>query len=282
MNLSSPLVSTADLARAPHWRVFDCRHDLSDPSLGEKQYAQGHIPGAQHAHLDRVLSGPMNGQNGRHPLPDAETLCAWLGDHGVGSDDTVVAYDASGGPYAARLWWLLRWLGHENVAVLDGGLPAWLAHGGAVDTAQPAPTPRRFERRASRVGTVETADVLSNLDRTAFCVVDARGAGRYAGEGETMDPRAGHIPGAFNRPFTDNLDSNGRFKPPGQLRAEFDTVTGDQPPERVVAQCGSGVTACHNLLAMAIAGLDGARLYPGSWSAWCSDPTRPIATGLNP
>ncbi|KRC12316.1 3-mercaptopyruvate sulfurtransferase [Hydrogenophaga sp. Root209] len=282
MSLKSPLVSAADLAAHPEWRVFDCRHDLANPELGAQQFAAGHIPGAVHAHLDRVLSGPTNGRNGRHPLPDPDALCEWLRAQGVHDSDVIVACDASGGAYAARLWWLLRWLGHGDVAVLDGGLPAWEAGGGVLVTDVVDRTPARFERREPLVDMVNTADVQANLEQAQFLVVDARGAGRYAGEGETLDPRAGHIPGAHNRPFTDNLDASGRFHPAARLRADFDRVTGGQPPGQVVAQCGSGVTACHNLLAMELAGLPGARLYPGSWSEWCSDDTRPLASGPLP
>jgi thiosulfate/3-mercaptopyruvate sulfurtransferase len=282
MLLKSPLVSAVDLAAHPEWRVFDCRHDLANPENGAQQFAAAHIPGAVHAHLDRVLSGPTNGSNGRHPLPDPDALCVWLGAQGVGNRDVIVACDASGGAYAARLWWLLRWLGHSDVAVLDGGLPAWEAAGGMLVADVVARTPARFERRERLVDTVTTADVQANLEQAQFLVVDARGAGRYAGEGETLDPRAGHIPGAHNRPFTDNLDTSGRFLPANRLRADFDRVTGGLPPGRVVAQCGSGVTACHNLLAMALAGLPGARLYPGSWSEWCSDETRPSVSGPMP
>jgi thiosulfate/3-mercaptopyruvate sulfurtransferase len=282
MPLTSPLVSAAELAAHPEWRVFDCRHDLTNPDLGAQQFAAGHIPGALHAHLDHVLSGPPNGHNGRHPLPDPDALCDWLGAQGVRNSDVVVACDASGGAYAARLWWLLRWLGHSQVAVLDGGLPAWERGGGGLVTDVMARTPERFERRAPWVHTVDTADVQANLERGSFLVIDARGAGRYAGEGETLDPRAGHIPGAHNRPFIDNLDASGCFLAPDQLRADFKRVTGGLSPGKVVAQCGSGVTACHNLLAMELAGLPGARLYPGSWSEWCSDDTRPIAVGSLP
>lgn len=282
MRLKSPLVSAAELAAHPEWRVIDCRHDLAKPELGEQQFASGHIRGAVHAHLDRVLSGPMDGGNGRHPLPDPDTLCRWLGAQGVTHADVVIACDASGGAYAARLWWLMRWLGHSDVAVLDGGLPAWDAWGEALVTDDIPRIPAQFERRESLVGTVTTADVQANLDSAHFFVVDARGAGRYAGEGETLDPRAGHIPGARNRPFTDNLDGNGRFHASDRLRAEFSQIAGGVTPARVVSQCGSGVTACHNLLAMELAGLTGARLYPGSWSEWCIDDMRPIAVGSRP
>lgn len=282
MHLNSPLVSATELAAHPEWRVIDCRHDLAKPALGEQQFAAGHIRGSVHAHLDLVLSGPVNGNNGRHPLPDPDALCEWLGAQGVSNVDVVIACDASGGAYAARLWWLMRWLGHSNVAVLDGGLPAWSAVGGALVTDGVPSVPTHFERHESLVGTVTTANVKANLETAQLIVVDARGAGRYAGEGETLDPRAGHIPGARNRPFTDNLDGNGYFHSGDRLRTEFAQITGGVTPERLVSQCGSGVTACHNLLAMELAGLAGARLYPGSWSEWCVDETHPIALGSRP
>lgn len=282
MPLKFPLVTVAELAIHPEWRVFDCRHDLANPDSGLKQYAEGHIPGAAHAHLDLALSGAKSGHNGRHPLPASTSLCEWLGGQGVVNADTIIAYDSSGGIYAARLWWLMRWLGHENVAVLDGGLPAWLAAGGVLQTDIVVRTAGHFTRRAQLVDTVSTDDVLANLESSQFLVVDARGAGRYAGEGETLDPIGGHIPGARNRPYTENLSASGHFHSANQLLTDFGRIINLMPPERVVAQCGSGVTACHNLLAMELAGLRGARLYPGSWSEWCSDGSRPIATGRLP
>jgi len=280
--VKTTLVRVEELAAAPGWRVVDCRHDLTVPNAGRAQYDQGHIPGAVHAHLDSVMSGAKDGRNGRHPLPDRRALADWLGAQGIGPQDQVVVYDAAGGAMAARLWWLLRWLGHEAVAVLDGGWQAWVQAGLPVSTDLPAPAPTTFPVGESRVRTVTTQDVAGNLATGRQQVVDARAAGRYAGIGETLDPKGGHIPGAINRPFADNLAANGHFKPADSLRAEWAAVLQGKPPRDVIAQCGSGVTACHNLLALEVAGLGGAALYPGSWSAWCSDDSRPVATGPTP
>lgn len=261
-------------------RFVDCSHDLADVAAGARAYADMHLPGAIHAHLDEDLSGPRNGSNGRHPLPEPQRFCAWVARHGIRGNEHVVAYDRSGSMYAARLWWLLRWIGHGRVSVLDGGLPAWQAAGLPLERevrtwpAIPVPTVQ-----ADRDFWVDTAFLERNLATREALVVDARGSARFAGIGETLDPRAGHIPGARNRPYSDNLDPDGRFKPAHVLRAQWDAVLEDRAPALVVAQCGSGVTACHNLLALEVAGLPGARLYPGSWSEWCSDPARPIVTG---
>ena len=274
------LVSAAELARHPEWRVVDCRHDLSQPALGAQRYAQGHLPGAVHAHLDDDLSGPKTGGNGRHPLPARTAFVAWLQKNGITGDDQVVAYDDAGGAYAARLWWLLRSVGHTRVAVLDGGLDAWKATGGALTQDLPRHAASTFKPQGTDASpTVDVHDVLRNLQARESLVLDARGASRYAGVGETIDPVGGHIPGAANRPYMDNLGADGRFKPADALRAEFEAVLGAWQPQQVIAQCGSGVTACHNLLALQVAGLTGARLYPGSWSEWCSDPARPVARG---
>jgi thiosulfate/3-mercaptopyruvate sulfurtransferase len=273
-------------------RIVDCSHDLVQPALGQQQYEQGHIPGAVHAHLDRDLSGPAHGSNGRHPLPTAEAFCAWLGRQGITPGMTVVAYDRSGGMYAARLWWMLRWVGHTQVRVLDGGWKAWTGAGLPAETGTPAPAPAVYPTaEPQEEQAVDVGFVLRNLQDKAAVVVDARAAGRYAGEGETIDPIGGHIPGALNRPFLDNLDADGRFKSATTLRAEWQAVAGAHltgpaapggPSAALVMQCGSGVTACHNLLALELAGLGGARLYPGSWSEWCSDRSRPMATGPQP
>lgn len=272
------LVTAADLATHPQWRVFDCRHDLGDPSKGLQAYRLAHIPNALHAHLDQDLSATKTGFNGRHPLPTASQFAQWLGRCGVRNTDFIVAYDDASGAYAARLWWMLRWIGHANVAVLDGGFAAWTRDSRPVTTDVPRfePTTFAFEERSDTW--VGTADVLANLDRQAMQIVDARGANRFAGRDETIDPVAGHIPSALNRPFTDNLGADGRFKSPRDLRSEFESLLQGRSPATIVHQCGSGVTACHNLLAMEVAGLEGSRLYPGSWSEWCSDPSRPIAT----
>jgi len=281
MSPYTTLVDVPTLARHigdPRWVVIDCRHDLARPEQGRADYAAGHLPGARFLHLDDDLSGPKTGRNGRHPLPEPEALAETFGRVGIDAGKQVVAYDAQGGMYAARLWWLLRWLGHEAVAVLDGGLQAWVAAGQPLSTEIPAVAPARFQA-APRDCHVDAAVLLARLDRPHYLIVDARSPDRFRGENETLDPVGGHIPGARNRFFRDNLDAAGRFKPAAALRSEWETLLGDTPPERVVHQCGSGVTACHNALAMAIAGLHGSRLYPGSWSEWCADPARPVARG---
>lgn len=258
--------------------IIDCRHDLAQPDAGERAYAESHIPGAHFLHLDRDLSGAKNGRNGRHPLPDPAVLALKLGQLGVYGGRQVVAYDDSGGMFAARLWWLLRWLGHDDVAVLDGGLSAWKQAGLPVSTDHPTPITAHFQHRIALP--VITADqLLQQLSSPRLALLDARAPDRFRGQNETLDPVAGHIPGARNRFFRDNLDATGRFKPATQLRAEFSQLLQDKNDAYVIHQCGSGVTACHNLLAMEIAGLHGSVLYAGSWSEWCSDPTRPIVTG---
>ncbi|CAM2148085.1 putative 3-mercaptopyruvate sulfurtransferase [Pararobbsia alpina] len=281
------LISAANLAerlQASKESVYvvDCRFDLADASAGERAYAQGHVPGAHYFHLDRDLSGAKTGTNGRHPLPDRDALARHFGDRGLTNGVQVVAYDGLGGMYAARLWWLLRWLGHDSVAVLDGGVDAWTQAGMQLVTDVPVETPQLFNHGAPLAVTIDAAGVERNLKSLERIVVDARAADRYRGENETIDPVGGHIPGALNRPFKDNLSADGRFKPAHTLRDEFHTVLGQVPPERAIMQCGSGVTACHNLLAMEVAGLHGAALYGGSWSEWSSDPKRPVATGAHP
>lgn len=277
---ATTLVTVDELAARlahPAWCVFDCRHDLADPGKGERAYRQSHIPGARFAHLDRDLSGAQSGRNGRHPLPEPAALADWLGQAGVDSAAQVVAYDDAGGAFAARLWWLLRWLGHRSVALLDGGWPAWLAAGQPTTDALPLVTSKRFDARADPSMTVDAAWLEAHLGAATFRLIDARSPDRYRGENETIDPVAGHIPGAANRFFRDNLLADGRFAPAAALRSAFESIAAGAPPAAIVHQCGSGVTACHNLLAMEIAGLPGARLYPGSWSEWCSDPRRPVA-----
>lgn len=275
------LISAEQLRALPGPVVLlDCSFELSDSSAGERAFAAGHLPGAQYAHLDRDLSGAKAPGQGRHPLPERATFAARAGAWGVRPGVQVVAYDAQGGPYASRLWWLLRWLGHDVVAVLDGGLAAWQAAGGtleagAANAAAAAAAPPYPASTAPAMPSIDTDALLAALGRVR--VLDARAGERFRGEVEPLDPVAGHIPGATLRCFKDNLLPDGRFKPAAQLRAEFDRYA--TPPEQVVHQCGSGVTACHNLLAMTHAGLPGARLYPGSWSAWCSDPARPVARG---
>jgi len=259
--------------------LFDCRAELGNPHWGEAEYARSHLPGAQFLHLDRDLSSPVSSDSGRHPLPDAHAFARRLGQLGAGADSQLIAYDQGNGAYAARLWWLARWIGHQNVAVLDGGLAAWTGSGLQLETIRRAPVPRRMEVKLSAGAWLDSATVDELRRRPGSLLVDARGSERFAGRNETIDPVAGHIPGARNAPFTGNLASDGRFLPAQTLRLRWNTLLGSQPPAGLIAMCGSGVTACHNLLAMEHAGLGGARLYAGSWSEWIRDPRRPIATG---
>ena len=280
------LVSSADLAGHvdparpdPAWVVCDCRFSLADPAAGERAYRAGHVPGARYAHLERDLSGPVATGTGRHPLPDRAHLGECLGRWGISVRTQVVAYDDAGGPFAARLWWLLRWLGHERVAVLDGGWNDWVQHGGPISIVTPSVHPALFETRAPLVQAVGAAEVAAGLARNAICLVDARAAERFRGDVEPIDRVAGHVPGAVNRPYQDNLAPDGRFKSGAELRYALERRTAGFPPRQVVHMCGSGVTACHNLLAMEVAGLTGSRLYAGSWSEWIGDPARPVTRG---
>ena len=273
------LVAAATLAAHlddPAWLVIDVRHQLADTGYGECIYAENHIPGAVFLHCDCDLSGPMTGSNGRHPLPAVEKLAARLGEIGIGPQTQVVIYDDAQGMIAGRLWWLLRWLGHEQVAVLDGGLQAWQAAGGALTTELPVLRPTTFTAKV-RDTMVDADYVQAFLQTSRMHLVDARSPDRFRGENETIDPVGGHIPGAVNRFFRENLRADGRFKPAAELRAEWLMVLAGASPEQVVHQCGSGVSACHNILAMEIAGLPGSRLYAGSWSEWCADCGRPVA-----
>jgi thiosulfate/3-mercaptopyruvate sulfurtransferase len=260
----------------PDWLVVDVRHQLADTAYGERAYGAGHIPGAVFLHCDRDLSGAMNGTNGRHPLPEVEKLALRLGGIGIASHTQVVVYDDAQGMIAGRLWWLLRWLGHERVALLDGGLQAWQAAGGALTSVEPTLMAQNFVARP-RPGLVDAAFVLERIDTPHMHLVDARGPDRFRGENETIDPVGGHIPGAVNRFFRDNLLPDGRFKPAADLRAEWLAILAGSPPDLVVHQCGSGVSACLNMVAMEIAGLPGSSLYAGSWSEWCIDAGRPVA-----
>ncbi len=282
--MTMTLITAADLAArlgGPDVLVFDVRHDLADHAAGRRAYEAGHIPGARYLDHETELAAPRTGRNGRHPLPARGEFAALMAAHGVTLRTLVAAYDASGGMYAAHLWWMLRWMGHERVAVLDGGWQAWQAAGLPV-SAEPAPAVepgKPAEPGPSLADTVDADAVLANISRPSFTVIDARAANRYRGEVEPMDPVAGHIPGALNRPNGENLRQDGRFKPAETLRAEFLALLDGRDPAAIVHQCGSGITACHNLLSMEIAGLGGSRLYPGSWSEWCSDPSRPVAKG---
>ena len=273
------LVSVEQLAAHPEWRVFDCRHDLKNTEYGRQAYARGHIPGALFVHLDDDLSGVKTGSNGRHPLPAIEDFARRMSECGVDETTQVVAYDNEGGIFASRLWWMLGWLGHARVAVLDGGLAGWKRAKRPLEEVVPSVVPRVFVPRPQDV-IVEAGNLLAGLTSQQSLILDARSPERFRGENETLDPVGGHIPGALNRFYFDNLDDAGCFfKPAAELRAEFDAMLAGRPAGEVVQQCGSGVTACHNLLAMELAGLSGSKLYPGSWSEWCADPSRPVATG---
>jgi thiosulfate/3-mercaptopyruvate sulfurtransferase len=261
----------------PAVAVVDCRHDLARPEWGARAFAASHIPGAVFAHLDRDLSGPVTRESGRHPLPQPEHLAAAFGRWGIGPDTQIVAYDQGSGAFAARLWWLARFLGHARVAVLNGGLAAWLSAGLPV-TAEPSTrTPRTFAARPQRAALTSAAELARGLARGEIVLVDARAADRFAGRNETIDAVAGHIPGARNHPFAENLDAEGRFLAREELERRWRGTLAGAAPKSVVSMCGSGVTACHNLLALEIAGLKGARLYAGSWSEWIRDPARPVA-----
>lgn len=279
---TSPLVDARTLAAHlddAAWVVVDCRFSLADTGAGRRDWAAGHIPGARYAHLDEDLSGPRRADSGRHPLPDPAAFAACLGRFGITPDSQVVAYDAAGGAMAAaRLWWLLRWFGHARAAVLDGGLAAWLRAGLPLATDTPAPQPTVYPPTPDDHAWLPSACVPAAL-ALGERLIDARAAARFRGEVEPIDPVAGHIPGAVNLPHEGNLDADGRFLPPERLRERFAAVLGGAVPATVIHSCGSGVTACHNLLAMEVAGLHGSRLYAGSWSEWVRDPARPVATG---
>ena len=280
--MRTPLISVAELTQLDRSNVvlFDCRFDVAKPGWGRAQYDAGHIAGAFFADIDTDLSSPVGPTTGRHPLPEAERFARWLGAHGVTPETSVIVYDQAPGAFAARLWWLLRAAGHADVRVLDGGVAAWTAAGQPLTTEQPAVTPVEASPHPF-TGWITTADVERGLADDRLVVVDARAADRYAGQNETIDPVAGHIAGAVSRPFMQNL-REGRFLPPDELRAQWTALLGDRSPHDLVVSCGSGVTACHHLLALEHAGLDGARLYAGSFSEWIRDPARPVATGPQP
>jgi thiosulfate/3-mercaptopyruvate sulfurtransferase len=266
--------------------VFDCSFDLTQPDAGTAMFHEAHIPGAVYAHLDtalsakgdRTLTGAASG--GRHPLPSRESFAAWLGSVGFENTMQAVIYDRQGANYCGRLWWMLKWAGHDNVAVLDGGLQAWQAAGGAVQGgAEAAPVTTPFALHDPLATLVDVSTVERNMGRASQTIVDARGAPRFRGEVEPLDPAAGHIPGALNRPFTQNIGADGYFKSAEVLRSEINALLGQRDAATVVHHCGSGVSAVPNILAMEIAGLGRTALFAGSWSEWCSDPTRPVAQG---
>lgn len=277
------LISPAELKALPagQYALFDCRFDLSKPQWGETQFARGHLPGARYAHLDRDLSAPVTPSTGRHPLPLRDDFARRVGGWGVGPETQVVVYDQGNGMYAARLWWMLRWLGHRNVALLNGGLAAWSAAGYALsDEAAVIVAPRRYTFQPG-ASTLDVHSLQAQLADHSVLLVDARGADRFAGQNETIDPVAGHVPGAVNHPFARNLDERGAFLPVETLRERWMRTLAGRPASEVVAMCGSGVSACHNVLALTHAGIGEVRLYPGSWSEWIRDAARPVATGNN-
>ncbi len=279
------LVNTSTLAAHLHdplWVVVDCRFSLTDATAGERAYADAHIPGASYFHLDHDLAGPVTPASGRHPLPDPATLAARLGCVGVDADAQLVAYDAAAGAFAARLWWLARWLGHPHTAVLDGGWRRWTAEGRPVTTAASPPRPRVFPCRPDDRLLASSAEIMALVGRhRPGRLLDARAPVRFRGEAEPLDTVAGHIPGAVNLPYDGNVKADDCFRSPRELRRRFEPLLAGMPVEQTVCMCGSGVTACHNLLAMELAGLAGARLYAGSWSEWIRDPARPVTTGPN-
>ena len=285
--MPTTLIEPTGLARHlddPGWAILDCRFDLARPDWGAHAFAAAHIPHALYAHLDEDLSAPRTARSGRHPLPQVEVLAATFGRWGIDERVQVIAYDQGSGAFAARLWWLLRWLGHPPVAVLNGGLAAWERAGLPLSTENEPRAPRRFTARPDgrllATGTEVAAAVGSGaLTCGQQLLIDARSADRFAGENETIDPVAGHIPGARNHPFAGNLDAQGRFLEAGQLRRAWDNTLRGVSPRQLIAMCGSGVTACHNLLALEVAGFPGARLYAGSWSEWITDPAHPVARG---
>lgn len=276
------LVSTEQLAAhidSPDWVVFDCRFTLTDPQAGRRAYAAGHIPGARYAHLDDDLSSPITASSGRHPLPDPEQLAAKLGAWGVGPDTQVVVYDDSFGSMAVRMWWLLRWLGHDAVALLDGGIPKWHREKRPLSEELPAISATTFTARPAREVWVDAAEVEAARHDRARLILDARPEMRFTGEIEPLDKVAGHIPCSCNWSFEENLDMGGTYLPLDELREAYEKLLAGRDPASVIHTCGSGVTACHNILAMEAAGFAGSKLYPGSWSEWIRDPARPVETG---
>ena len=279
--MPSPLISTAELAAIandPNLVIVDTRHDLMNPSMGRDAYAEAHIPGAIYLSIDEDLSGAKTGKNGRHPLPEPEAFAATMGTKGISNKSRVVAYDQGSAMFVGRLWWMLRWIGHDNVFVLDGGIAQWQKEGRAVETTvntRAATTFTAVPRDYMRLTAAQTAVTISDPTRR---ILDARAAERYRGEVEPVDPVAGHIPGAFNRAFPNNL-RDGIFKPADELKREFETILAGRAPEKLIHQCGSGVSALANMIAMEHAGLSGSALYAGSWSEWCSDAARPVAIG---
>jgi thiosulfate/3-mercaptopyruvate sulfurtransferase len=272
----------AEHLQDPDWIILDCQHDLMKPGWGREAYAAGHIPGARFVSLDDDLAGAKNGSNGRHPLPSVEALAALFSRLGISDGKQVVVYDSAQSMYAGRAWWCLKWLGHEAVAVLDGALGKWQLDGRPLSTEMPTVKPAVFTPRIDAGIKVDADYVSARMKDGGARIIDARAPDRYDGSAETIDPVGGHIPGAVNRFWKSNVNPDGTFKPAAVLRAEFEALLAGKAPTEVIQQCGSGVTALHNFVAMEIAGLSGSKLYPGSWSEWCADPTRPVAKGSTP
>jgi thiosulfate/3-mercaptopyruvate sulfurtransferase len=281
------LISAAvlrDLVGKPGIAIIDCRFDLMNPDGGRRAYLEGHIPGARYADLNRDLSAPISAASGRHPLPSPSAFAGALARLRVDRTTQVVAYDDSAGAFAARLWWMLRWVGHPAAAVLDGGIKAWVSEGGALHSGEEQPLPAasggpHLSLQADASAVIETAEIERRLSDPAFLLIDGRAGERFAGTVEPIDAVAGHIDGAVNHPFSANLGADGRFLPAPVLRQAWERRLAGRSPTQVAAMCGSGVTACHNLLSLEVAGLRGAKLYAGSWSEWIRDPHRPIARG---
>jgi thiosulfate/3-mercaptopyruvate sulfurtransferase len=281
--VATPLISTAALALRladPDWLVADCRFDLADPAAGAAAWRAGHIPGAIHVDLERDLSVAVTARTGRHPLPSPEAIAATLSRLGVGNQTQVVCYDAGNGAYASRLWWMLRYVGHDAVSVLDGGFAAWVAEGRPVSTDESGRPPARFAARPRPGMLCDAADVAEALAGGEL-LVDVRGAERFRGDVEPLDAVAGHVPGAVNLPFPENLGADGRFLSPAALARHWRERVGAKAGRGTICMCGSGVTACQGLLALETAGITGGRLYAGSWSEWIRDPSRPVARGSN-
>lgn len=280
--MHTTLVSAEQLAQHlddPNWVIFDCRFTLTDPEAGLRAYRQGHIPGTRYAHLDNDLSSPVTPTSGRHPLPDPQLLAEKLGQWGVDAAKQIVVYDDSFGSMAVRMWWLLRWLGHDTVALLDGGLPGWMRQKLPVNADLPQIIPTRFTPHLQNSLWVDAAEIEQARQNKNRLVLDARPEDRFSGEREPLDKIAGHIPGSINWTFEENIDFDGTYLPAEELRDAYLNLLHGVAPEQTIHTCGSGVTACHNILAMEIAGLPGSKLYPGSWSEWIADPARPVATG---
>ncbi len=275
------LISPAALK--PHlgndnWRVIDCRFSLTNPESGRQEYLEGHIPGALYAHLDDDLSSPIHAGTGRHPLPAKESLREKFSAWGIDSTTQVVVYDASNGTMASRLWWLLRWMGHPAVALLDGGLARWKREGNPLSHELPIIKPRLFSEHVALEHCISSKELLDRLDSPDYLLIDVRASERFTGEVEPLDRVAGHVPGALNLPLQNSLDVDGSFLPAPRLKVIYQTALADRFINNVSIMCGSGVTACHTLLALRIAGMSSALLYAGSWSEWITDPTRPVVT----